>query len=411
MKPPTFDYVPARDLREAVDALAEADGTAKVLAGGQSLIPLLNMRLAAPRRLVDINRLAELDTVETSSRGVRVGALARHVRVERAPGVARAQPLLRQALRHVAHPVIRNRGTVVGSLTHADPAAELPAVLALLDGELEVVSAAGRRTIAAADVFTGPLESSLRPDELAVSAFFPALDPATGTAFIETTRRHGDYALVGAAALVTVDGDRRVTRARVALIGVAATPLVLDLTESAAGTVITQPGGGTGSGGPGGPGGAGADGGAGGAGGRAPDREVREAGAAGGAPGLPVRSPGGPGAAGAPGAPGAPGLPGGPAGRRHWERWGALAAETREKVDPEADIHAGAAYRRQLAGVLVARAVEEAGQRAVAAMRAAGEDPARRGGTEGETAGEAAAETAGGAARDTAKGSGLPDAG
>ncbi|TYK47888.1 FAD binding domain-containing protein [Actinomadura decatromicini] len=228
MKPPPFGYHAPRTVAEALAALAAAP-SGKVLAGGQSLVPLLNMRLAAPSDLVDVNRIAELDTLRAGPDGVRVGALARHARVERSARAAAVQPLLGQALRHVAHPVIRNRGTVVGSLAHADPAAELPAVLAVLDGTVEAASTRGRRTVPAAELFAGPLESSLEPGELAVSAFFPALPPRTGTAFAETARRHGDYALAGVAAVVTLDEDLRVSAARAGYLGVSATPLVLDL--------------------------------------------------------------------------------------------------------------------------------------------------------------------------------------
>jgi carbon-monoxide dehydrogenase medium subunit len=230
VKPPPFDHHAPETLEEALDVLARTGEDAKVLAGGQSLIPLLNMRLAAPAHLVDINRLTALDTLEVTAEGVRVGALARHSRVERSREAARVLPLLRAALRQVAHPVIRNRGTVVGSLAHADPAAELPAVLALCEGTVEAASAGGRRTIPAAEFFAGPLESSLRPGELAVKAFFPAPPARSGTAFAEVARRHGDYAVAGAAALVTLDEDQRVSSAKVACLGVAATPLVLDLT-------------------------------------------------------------------------------------------------------------------------------------------------------------------------------------
>ncbi|TDC88953.1 FAD binding domain-containing protein [Actinomadura sp. 7K507] len=232
MKPPPFGYHAPGTLAEALDALAAAPA-GKVLAGGQSLIPLLNMRLAAPSELVDINRVAELDTVHAGDGGVRVGALARHARVERSPEAAAIQPLLRQALRHVAHPVIRNRGTVVGSLAHADPAGEMPAVLAVLGGTVEAASARRRRTIPAAEFFRGPLECVLEPGELAVSAFFPAAPPRTGTAFTETARRHGDYALAGVAATVTLDEDLRVSAARAGYLGVCAVPLVLDLTAAA----------------------------------------------------------------------------------------------------------------------------------------------------------------------------------
>jgi carbon-monoxide dehydrogenase medium subunit len=232
VKPSSFGYHAPQSLDDALDALSVTDSDAKVLAGGQSLIPLLNMRLAAPRHLVDINRLAELDTVEVTGDGVRVGALARHSRVERCAAAARVQPLLRAALRHVAHPVIRNRGTVVGSLAHADPAAELPVVLSVLGGGVEVVSARGRRTIPAEAFFTGPLESALAPAELAVSAFFPALPAHAGCDVAEVARRHGDYALVGVAAVVVLDDDLRVSSARAGYLSVAATPVVLDLTEA-----------------------------------------------------------------------------------------------------------------------------------------------------------------------------------
>ncbi|MDN3358356.1 xanthine dehydrogenase family protein subunit M [Actinomadura sp. DC4] len=230
MKPPPFEHHAPETPAEAVEVLSRTAEDAKVLAGGQSLIPLLNMRLAAPGHLVDINRLTSLDTLEVTAEGVRVGALARHARVEHSEEAARAQPLLRAALRQVAHPVIRNRGTVVGSLAHADPSAELPAVLALLEGTVEAVSSGGRRVIPAAEFFAGPLESSLRPGELATAAFFPVSPPRSGTAFAEVARRHGDYAMAGAAALVTLDDDQRVRLAKVAYLSVAATPLVLDLT-------------------------------------------------------------------------------------------------------------------------------------------------------------------------------------
>jgi CO/xanthine dehydrogenase FAD-binding subunit len=232
VKPPPFRHHAPRTVDEALGMLADAP-QAKVLAGGQSLIPLLNMRLAAPPDLVDINGLAELDTVHAGDEGVRVGALARHARAERSVEAAAVQPLLGRALRYVAHPVIRNRGTVVGSLAHADPAAELPAVLAVLGGTVEAASARGRRTIPAAEFFRGPLESALGPGELAVAAFFPAAPPRTGTAFTETARRHGDYALSGVAAVVTLDEDLRVGGVRAGYLGIAPVPLVLDLTGAA----------------------------------------------------------------------------------------------------------------------------------------------------------------------------------
>lgn len=237
MKPPAFDYHAPTTLADAVRILAETAPHSSVLAGGQSLIPLLNMRLAAPKHVVDINRVAGLATVRTGSGGVTVGALVRHTDLEADPAAAEAVPLLRQGLRLVAHPVIRNRGTTVGSIAHADPSSEMAAALALLGGEVRADGAAGTRTIAAADLFTGHLETSLERGELITSAFFPAQAPDTGTAFVEIARRHGDYAVCGVAALVTLDDDLRITTARAAYLSMAPTPVVLDLTEAVAGLV------------------------------------------------------------------------------------------------------------------------------------------------------------------------------
>ncbi|MER5646685.1 FAD binding domain-containing protein [Streptosporangium sp. NPDC002524] len=286
MKPPPFEYHAPRSLGEALDALAGAGEHGKVLAGGQSLIPLLNMRLAAPAHLVDINRLPELAFVDVAPEGVRVGALARHAQVERHEPAAAAQPLLRQALRLVAHPVIRNRGTVVGSLAHADPAAELPAVLTLLRGSVRLERSGAVRDVPAGEFFTGPLESAVAPGELAVSAFFPAPPPRSGTAFREVARRHGDYALAGIAALVVLDDDLRITSATVACVSLALVPLLVDVTEA----VGHRPA-------------ASAD-------------------------------------------------------------WASAAQAVRERVDPETDIHATAAYRRHLAGVLTEQALRDAAREA-----------------------------------------------
>jgi carbon-monoxide dehydrogenase medium subunit len=222
VKPAPFAYARPGSLADALAALA-GDPGAKVLAGGQSLVPLLSMRLASPSTLVDINGLPDLDGISVAPDGVRVGALARHADVLASAEAARAQPLLALALAHVAHPTIRNRGTTVGSLVHADAAAEMPVVLRLLGGSVEVASADGTRTVAADDLYVGPMETSLRHDEIAVSALFPALAGGAGVAFAEIARRHGDYALVGAAALV--DGDS----ARVGYLSVSDVPTVVDL--------------------------------------------------------------------------------------------------------------------------------------------------------------------------------------
>ncbi|HZA80142.1 MAG TPA: FAD binding domain-containing protein, partial [Actinomycetes bacterium] len=182
MKPPSFAYHRPGSVPEALAVLAETGHDGKVLAGGQSLVPLLNMRLAAPAHLVDVNWLAELDEVAVDDQAVRVGAIARHARVEADPAAAEAVPLLRQAIGDIAHATIRNRGTVVGSLVHADPAAELPAVLVLLDGRMELARAGdGVRRVAAADFFLGPLESAVRPGELAMAAVFPRPPAGTGS--------------------------------------------------------------------------------------------------------------------------------------------------------------------------------------------------------------------------------------
>ncbi|MCD4525410.1 xanthine dehydrogenase family protein subunit M [Nocardioides sp. cx-173] len=222
MKPAPFDYVRPGSLEDALAALS-GDPGAKVLAGGQSLVPLLSMRLAAPSRLVDINGLPGLDEVTVSPGGVRVGALARHADVLTHEEAARVQPLLRLALSHVAHATIRNRGTTVGSIVHADSAAELPMVLTLLGGSVEVVGPSGTRTIPASELYVGPLESSLAHDEIATSASFPALAPGGRVAFAEIARRHGDYALVGAAALV--EGGT----VKVGYVSVSDVPVVVDL--------------------------------------------------------------------------------------------------------------------------------------------------------------------------------------
>jgi carbon-monoxide dehydrogenase medium subunit len=228
VKPAPFDYLRPRSLAEAAAALGE-EPNAKVLAGGQSLVPLLSMRLAAPSLLVDINGLPDLAGIEVTEAGVRIGALARHTDVLASADVRRVQPLVPLALAQVAHATIRNRGTTVGSIVHADAAAEMPVVLALLRGSVEAVSSAGTRTVEAADLFVGPLETSLRHDEIAVSAFFPALAEGTGVAFEEIARRHGDYALCGVAATVRLAGDA-VVEARAGYLSVNEVPTVVDLT-------------------------------------------------------------------------------------------------------------------------------------------------------------------------------------
>ena len=235
MKPPTFAYHRPASVAEAVATLRGNEG-AKVLAGGQSLVPLLNMRLAAPAALVDINRLTdELAFVEATPGSVRIGALTRHAQTDASEVAYAALPLLRQATRHVAHQTIRNRGTTVGSLVHADPAGEMPAVLLLCDGEMELASADGRRTVAAGEFFVGPLETALRPGELALAATFRVPPGRTGTAWVEVSRRAGDYAMCGVGMVVTLGADDTIESARGGYISVAPTPIVVDLTDAVGG--------------------------------------------------------------------------------------------------------------------------------------------------------------------------------
>jgi aerobic carbon-monoxide dehydrogenase medium subunit len=236
VKPRPLGYTRPESVAEALTALAARDLEAKVLAGGQSLVPLMSMRLASPELLVDINGLTELSYVEVAEGQVRVGALARHAEVLACAAAAAAQPLLRRALRFVAHPAIRNRGTTVGSIVHADPAGEMPAVLALLAGTVCVASVAGRRSIPAAEFFLGPLESAVQPDELATEVQFPVLPVAAGTGFAEISRRRGDYAVCGVAVLAWLATDGRIGGAKAAYLSVGPYPVVLDLTEAVAGT-------------------------------------------------------------------------------------------------------------------------------------------------------------------------------
>jgi carbon-monoxide dehydrogenase medium subunit len=234
VKPPVFGYSRPESVQEAIAALASAGPEAKVLAGGQSLIPLLNMRLAAPSHLVDINRLAELSYVSIAGGEVVIGALARHSQVLADPAVTAAQPLIGLALGQVAHPVIRNRGTTVGSIVHADPSGEMTAVLALLGGTVVLAGADGERLAQARDFFLGPLESDVQPGELATRVSLPVLGPRAGCAFAEVSRRHGDYAVCGVAVVAELDESGAVASARAAYLSVAGTPLVLDLTEAGA---------------------------------------------------------------------------------------------------------------------------------------------------------------------------------
>ena len=286
MKPAAFDYEAPETVEEAVALLGAHGDRAKVLAGGQSLVPLMNMRLARPEVVVDINRIRSLDYLTADAGVLAFGALCRQRAAERSAAVARLCPLLGDALALVGHAQIRNRGTVVGSLAHADPAAELCAVLAALGGTVTAVGPGGARSIPAEDLFVSYLTTSLDPRELVTEARFPALPRGAGWAWKEISRRHGDFALAGVGVVLAVRGGT-VAHARIALIGVGPTAV------------------------------------------RASRAERSLVGAA-PSDGL----------------------------------WEDAADAVRSEVEPDADIHASAEYRRHVAGVLTRRALVEAATRA-----------------------------------------------
>ena len=225
MKPPRFHYCSPRILDEALALLDQYGEEIKVLAGGQSFVPLLNMRLAAPTYIVDINHISELHYFETEPDYLAIGAMARQRQIERSVLVQEKHPLLVEVIKHIGHMQIRNRGTVVGSIAHADPAAELPALLACLDGEVLAQSMHGERVIKAEDFFTGYLSTTLEAGEMLTEVRFPWLVPQAGWSFIEFARRSGDYALVGAIAVLTPAPDDTCMSANIAYLGVAGSPM------------------------------------------------------------------------------------------------------------------------------------------------------------------------------------------
>ncbi len=237
MKPAAFDYIRPEGLEATVAALARYGADAKLLAGGQSLMPLLNFRMLRPSCLIDINRLDALDHVSEDGDHLRIGALTRHHTIETSALVGRRFPMLAAAMRHVAHLAIRNRGTIGGSLCHADPAAELPMMALLLEAEIETCSNAGTRRIAARDFFVGPLTTALDETEIVTEIRLPALPARAGWGFEEFALRAGDFAFAAASAILTA-ADGRITGARVAVMGVDATPLRLDGIEAA---LVGQP--------------------------------------------------------------------------------------------------------------------------------------------------------------------------
>jgi aerobic carbon-monoxide dehydrogenase medium subunit len=237
VKPPRFRYADPTTVEEALDLLVRHGADAKVLAGGQSLMPLLNFRLARPAHVIDVNRLVPLAAIaDGGDGGLRLGALARQRALERSALVSERCPLLAQALPFVGHPQIRARGTLGGSLAHADPAAELPAVMVALEARLTLRGAGGQRTVAAGDFFVGLLTTALAPDELLTEIALPPWPARTGSGVREVAKRHGDFALGGVAATLTLDAQGRVAGARIVGFGVGPGPVrALDAERSLVG--------------------------------------------------------------------------------------------------------------------------------------------------------------------------------
>jgi CO/xanthine dehydrogenase FAD-binding subunit len=220
MKPAPFAYEAARSVAAALRLLGDGDGDAKALAGGQSLVPLLNFRLARPSLLVDLNPISELSYLRRSGGVLRIGALTRQATMEHSAVVEHSWPLLVQAVRMVAHPAIRNRGTVGGSVAHADPSAELPVALTALDAGFRLHSPRGERMVGAGELFRGPMSTSIAPDELLTEIEVPPPPPGARMAFVEHARTHGDFALAGAAVVLAPGGH-----AAIALLGAGPTPV------------------------------------------------------------------------------------------------------------------------------------------------------------------------------------------
>jgi CO/xanthine dehydrogenase FAD-binding subunit len=222
MKPAQFEYYDPTTLDEALQLLAEFGETARPLAGGQSLVPMMNMRLARPAQVVDLNRLAELSYIKIEAGELRIGAMTRQRTLEKSRLVAQGWPILHEVTRYIGHVQIRNRGTVGGSLAHAFPSAELPLAMVALDASFLIRSAQQERTVAAKDFFVDVMTTVLNPGELLIEIRVPALRPKTSGAFQEISRRYGDFALMGVAALLTFNDNRAIDRARLVFTG--ATP-------------------------------------------------------------------------------------------------------------------------------------------------------------------------------------------
>ena len=232
MKPAPFAYAKARSLDDAIAQLAAHKGEAKLLAGGQSLIATLNMRLSSPSLLVDINGIGGVGGIGVKNGTVEIGALVRHAALERSSDIAKHAPLIALAMPHIAHPAIRNRGTIGGSLAYADPAAELPACLVALDGEIDIAGPKGKRAVKAADFHKGLFETALGPHDVLSAIRFPTASADTRVGFAELARRHGDYAMVGLAAVARASG-KGLSDVRLCYFGVGATPVRARKAETA----------------------------------------------------------------------------------------------------------------------------------------------------------------------------------
>ena len=236
MKPAAFNYVKPMTLDDALDLLSKHSEGAQILAGGQSLMPTLNMRLSAPDLLIDINGLAELSGVKLEGNHIRIGALTRHVDVENSSVIAEHCPLIASAMPHIAHPAIRNRGTFGGSIALADPAAELPACICALEAKIEVVGEGGERKIEAKDFFTGLYETDLQEGEIVTAVEVPIVTSNSRLAFDELSRRHGDYAMAGLAVNAKMT-DKKIDDINICFFAISATPV---LAEGAAKILINS---------------------------------------------------------------------------------------------------------------------------------------------------------------------------
>jgi CO/xanthine dehydrogenase FAD-binding subunit len=241
MKPAPFKYIAASSLDHALSLKAEYGDDARFLAGGQSLIPAMNFRLARPTVLIDINGIDALAGIDVRGDDTRVGALTRYHALERDADFLKACPLFADALPHIAHPQIRNRGTIGGNLSHADPASELPALAVAMRGRMKVKSSRGERELTASDFFVGLLTTDIHPDEMLVEIAFPNRATRSGACFMEVARRRGDFAIAGVAAILSLDEEGHCADLRLALCGVGETPVdASDAVANLVGQVCTQ---------------------------------------------------------------------------------------------------------------------------------------------------------------------------